>query len=61
MEEVDAAGGRIDGVLDAYLARRAPDLFVMGAYGRSRVREFVLGGATEHMLFEPKTPLFLSH
>ena len=61
VEEVDAAGGRIDGVLDAYLARRAPDLFVMGAYGRSRVREFVLGGATEHMLFEPKTPLFLSH
>jgi len=33
----------------------------MGAYGRSRVREFILGGATESMLHNLKTPLLLSH
>ena len=60
-EEVDAGGRRIGMVLEAYLAQRRPDLFVMGAYGRSRAREFILGGATEHMLREPATPLLLSH
>lgn len=60
-EEVDAGGRRIGKVLEAYLAQRRPDLFVMGAYGRSRAREFILGGATEHMLHEPGTPLLLSH
>lgn len=61
VEEVDADGRRIGTVLDAYLAQLRPDLFVMGAYGRSRAREFILGGATEHMLHEPRTPLLLSH
>ncbi|HET6970146.1 MAG TPA: universal stress protein [Phenylobacterium sp.] len=33
----------------------------MGAYGRSRLQELVLGGATEHMLRETKVPTFLAH
>lgn len=61
VEEVDAGGRRIGMVLETYLAQHRPDLFVMGAYGRSRAREFILGGATEHMLHEPGTPLLLSH
>lgn len=60
-EEVDASGRRIGGVLEDYVAKCGSDLLVMGAYGRSRVREFILGGATEHMLHDPKVPLFLSH
>lgn len=60
-EEVDGAGRRIGQVLDDYLAACGSDLLVMGAYGRSRVKEFILGGATEHMLHDPKTPLFLVH
>lgn len=59
--ETDAAGQRIGAVLDRYVAEIGADLLVMGAYGRSRVREFVLGGATEHMLHNPIVPLFLSH
>jgi nucleotide-binding universal stress UspA family protein len=61
VDEVDADGRRIGLVLQDYLARRRPDLLVMGAYGRSRAREFILGGATEHMLHEPGAPLLLSH
>lgn len=60
-EEVDASGRRIGQLLDDYVAACGSDLLVMGAYGRSRVREFILGGATEHMLHDPKTPLFLAH
>lgn len=61
VDEVDADGRRIGLVLEDYLAGRRPDLLVMGAYGRSRAREFILGGATEHMLQDPRTPLLLSH
>lgn len=61
VEEVDAGGRRIGMVLEEYLSMHRPDLFVMGAYGRSRAREFILGGATEHMLLDPKAPLLLSH
>ena len=61
VDEVDAGGRRIGLVLEDYLAEHRPDLFVMGAYGRSRAREFILGGATEHMLHDPKVPLLLSH
>jgi nucleotide-binding universal stress UspA family protein len=60
-ETVDAAGEAIGKVLDTYLKREAVDLLVMGAYGHSRVREFILGGATEYMLTDPVTPVFMSH
>jgi nucleotide-binding universal stress UspA family protein len=36
-------------------------LLVMGAYGHSRVREFIMGGATTSVLNSPKLPLFMSH
>lgn len=37
------------------------DVVVMGAYGHSRVREFVLGGVTRDLLAESKTALLLAH
>jgi len=37
------------------------DLVVMGAYGHSRLREMVLGGATHHLLKEMTVPVFMSH
>lgn len=60
-DEIDSGGKPIGTVLDAYNATHGADLLVMGAYGRSRIREFVLGGATRHMMDDPKTPLLLSH
>jgi nucleotide-binding universal stress UspA family protein len=36
-------------------------LLVMGAYGHWRWREYVLGGATHHMLRHTKVPVLLSH
>lgn len=37
------------------------DLMVMGAYGRSRLRELVLGGATRGVLSHGTIPVFLVH
>lgn len=49
----------------AMLLSRAADqgmeLIVMGAYGRSRVRELVLGGATKHVLDHMTVPVLMSH
>jgi nucleotide-binding universal stress UspA family protein len=61
VDEVEAQGRPIGKALDSYLKSQAPDLLVMGAYGHSRLRELVLGGATEHMLWENKVPTLLAH
>lgn len=37
------------------------DLLVMGCYGHSRLREFVLGGATRHLLQKMRIPVLMSH
>ena len=37
------------------------DLLVMGCYGHSRLREFVLGGASEHVLRHMTVPVLMSH
>ncbi|MFT5392158.1 MAG: nucleotide-binding universal stress UspA family protein [Gammaproteobacteria bacterium] len=37
------------------------DLIVLGAYGHSRVREFVLGGATRSVLQGSTIPAFMTH
>ncbi|MCA1940747.1 MAG: universal stress protein [Caenispirillum bisanense] len=37
------------------------DLIVMGAYGRSRLRELVLGGATRHLLRHMTVPVLMAH
>jgi nucleotide-binding universal stress UspA family protein len=36
-------------------------LMVMGAYGHSRIREFVLGGATRTVLADRRLPILMSH
>ncbi len=51
-------------VADALLSAAADsdaDLLVMGAYGRSRFREMVLGGTTRRILGEMTLPVLMSH
>ena len=61
LDTVDAAGRSTGDALDSYVASREADLLVMGAYGHSRIRDFILGGATKSMLARPSLPIFLSH
>lgn len=44
-----------------YVAEIGPDLLVMGGYGHARLREFILGGATQSVLENPPCPVLLSH
>ena len=61
IETVDALEEEIGDVLESYADIHKTDLLVMGAYGHSRVREFILGGATKSMLSRPPIPILLSH
>ncbi len=61
VDEVEANDDAIGVVLDRYLKAQSIDLMVMGAYGQSRLREFILGGATQHVLRHRIVPLLLSH
>ena len=36
-------------------------LIIMGAYGHSRIRELMLGGATRHVLENVQLPVLFSH
>lgn len=52
---------RISDVLLRHAQDNSIDMIVMGAYGHSRFREAILGGATRHMLEQTDRPLFLCH
>ena len=52
---------RISDILNRHVRDRAADLVVMGAFGHSRFREWVLGGVTRDMLELSEVPLFLAH
>jgi nucleotide-binding universal stress UspA family protein len=61
LDKVDAKGDTIGAVLESWTSSQGADMLVMGAYGHSRLREFVLGGATRSMLSKPTLPILLSH
>ncbi len=61
LDKVDAKGSSIGEVLESYTSSQNADLLVMGAYGHSKWREFVLGGATRSLLSKPPLPILLSH
>ena len=54
--DVDVA----DSIL-SYAADSATDLIVMGGYGHSRLREFILGGATSGILGAMTVPTLMAH
>lgn len=47
--------------LSNYAADAELDLLVMGGFGHARIREFILGGATDAMLGAPPCPVLISH
>lgn len=64
--KVEVAKAVADDVADSALllnhaSDMGADLLVMGAYGHSRLREFILGGVTRSLLREMTIPVLLSH
>ena len=45
----------------SHAALCSASMIVMGGYGHSRMREFILGGATRGMLSSMTIPVFMSH
>ncbi|MBO1074679.1 universal stress protein [Roseomonas marmotae] len=54
-------GKAIAGRLQDFAREREAGLLVMGGFGHSRMRDFVLGGATRGILTDPKIPVLISH
>lgn len=52
---------RISDVLARHIRDMDADMLVMGAYGHSRFREAILGGATRNMLETAEVPVFMAH
>ena len=61
IERTPSAGVPVGEVLLSRAADLGADLLVMGAYGRSRARELLLGGATRTILASMTIPVLMSH
>jgi nucleotide-binding universal stress UspA family protein len=60
-DAVEAKGRDAATAIVEYLRAHSGELLVMGGYGRSRLREVILGGATKHILTHPPVPVLMAH
>jgi nucleotide-binding universal stress UspA family protein len=60
-EDVVIGDRTIGGAILEHASSIGADLILMGAFGHSRMQEFILGGATKEILDRSTTPLFMSH
>jgi nucleotide-binding universal stress UspA family protein len=56
-----SGAGKVGAALIEACGRAGADLLVMGAYGHSRLREMILGGATREVLAGAPIPLLMVH
>jgi nucleotide-binding universal stress UspA family protein len=61
INRIVAREGDVASTILSHAADSAADFVVMGGYGHSRFREFVLGGATRGMLAAMTVPVLMSH
>ena len=54
-------GNSTAGAIAAYGSQIGANLLVMGGYGHSRLREFLLGGTTRSMLRDFDLPVLMVH
>ena len=60
-EQIHLGDASIGSALQDHALQCGADLLVMGAYGHSRLREFILGGATREVLDDLQLPVLMSH
>lgn len=58
---INARGVAVADALLSHAADYGADLLVMGGYGHSRLRQFVLGGATRGILSSMTVPVLMAH
>lgn len=59
--QVERGSRDIGDAINAAALDEGADLLVMGGFGHSRFRDFVLGGATRTILAAPRLPTLISH
>jgi nucleotide-binding universal stress UspA family protein len=57
----DSNGRNVSDVILEQATRASADLIVMGGYGHSRAREWMIGGATRDMLNSSSFPILMAH
>ena len=61
IERIPVSKIDVSNTILSYAADAGADLIVMGGYGHSRLREFILGGTTRGMLASMTKPTLMSH
>jgi nucleotide-binding universal stress UspA family protein len=61
VNRIAAGGVDVADVLLSHIADSGADFMVLGGYGHSRLREFVLGGVTRSIFRSMTVPILLSH
>ena len=61
VDTIAVDGASAGEALTEYCAHQHADLLVMGAYGHTRIRDFVMGGATRFVVHHTPLPILLSH
>jgi nucleotide-binding universal stress UspA family protein len=56
-----SGGKRIQETLSRTVMEQGAGLLVMGAYGKTRLREAIFGGTTRYMLEAPPVPVLMAH
>jgi len=59
--EAPVVSGSIAATIDEVATRAKSDLIVMGGFGHSRLREFLLGGVTAEITELARLPVFFAH
>jgi nucleotide-binding universal stress UspA family protein len=61
IKRIDVADVDAANTILSYAADVSADFLVMGAYGHTRIREFILGGVTNTILASMTVPVLMSH
>jgi nucleotide-binding universal stress UspA family protein len=61
IKRIPTGGSEVQNAIQAHVADTGADFMVMGGYGHSRLREFILGGVTRTILKSMTVPVLMSH
>jgi nucleotide-binding universal stress UspA family protein len=61
LKRVSAGNVDVPSAIRSHAAETGADFMVMGGYGHSRLREFILGGVTRTVLASSTIPVLMSH